>query len=192
MPKGKFVFVAIVLLGFLSRVLPHPPNFTPIIGMALLGGAFAARRYVGILLPLGAMLLSDLVLNNTVYASYYEGFAGLSSVTGNGFSYLALAVLALAPALVPVGLRTKWVTLFGMALSGPLAFFLISNFGVWLMGGMYPPTVSGLLACYVAGLAFLPATVYGTLLYGGVAAATLKGFGVSPVRAAGRPVGTIA
>lgn len=181
MPKGKFVFLAVVLLGFLSRVLPHPHNFTPIIAMALLAGAFAARRYIGILLPLAAMLLSDLVINNTVYAQYYEGFAGIGAAFGNGFSYAALLVLALVPGLFSKTARTKWSTLFGFALGGPIVFFLISNLGVWLMGGMYPPTVAGLLACYAAGLPFVPATFYSTLAYGAVGAATLKGFGVSPV-----------
>ncbi len=181
MPKGKFVFGAVVLLGFLSRVLPHLHNFTPIIAMALLAGAFASRRYIGVLLPLAAMLLSDLVINNTIYAHYYDGFAGLGAALGNGFSYGALLLLALLPTLFSKTTRTRWSTLFGFAIGGPVVFFLVSNFGVWLMGGMYPPTGAGLLACYAAGLPFAPATFYSTLLYGAVGAATLKGFGVSPV-----------
>ncbi len=180
MPKGKFVFVAVVLLGFLSRVLPHPHNFTPIIAMALLAGAFASRRAVAVILPLTAMLLSDVILNNTVYAQYHDGFAGIGAALGNGFSYGALLLLTLIPMLFSKTTRTKWSTLFGFAVGGPILFFFVSNFGVWLMGGMYPPTGAGLLACYAAGLPFVSATFYSTLAYGAVGAATLKGFGVSP------------
>ena len=101
MPKAKFLFVAVVLLGFLSRALPHPPNFTPILAMAIVAGAFAARKWVALILPLLAMLLSDLLLNNTLYASFYPEGAGLGSVLDNGFTYAALAVLALLPLLLP-------------------------------------------------------------------------------------------
>ena len=180
MSKGQFVFGGVVLLGFLSRVLPHPYNFTPVIAMALVAGAFASRCYAAVLLPLLAMLLSDLVLYNTVYATWSEGFLGLGSILGNGFSYAALALLALLPAVLPARLRTRWSALAAMGLGGALLFFFVSNLGVWALGITYPKTLAGLSACLAAGLPFLPATVASTLLYGAVATATLKGFGVSP------------
>ena len=183
MTRGQVVFGGVVGLGFLSRVLPHPHNFTPIIAMAVVAGAFATRRYAAVLLPLAAMLLSDLVLYNTVYAAYAEGFLGLGSIAGNGFSYGALALLALLPAMLPTRLRTRWTALLGMGLVGSLLFYFVSNVGVWVGGGLYPKTLAGLGACLVAGLPFLPATTLSTLVYGGVAAATLKGFGVSPAPA---------
>ena len=183
MSKGQFVFGGVVVLGFLSRVLPHPHNFTPVIAMALVAGAFATRRYAAVLLPLLAMLLSDVVLYNTVYASYAEGFLGLGSVLGNGFSYAALALLALLPGVLPVRLRTRWSTLAIMGFGGALLFYSVSNVGVWVTGVTYPKTLPGLAACLAAGLPFLPATVASTLLYGAIAAATLKGFGVRPTTA---------
>ena len=184
MKKGQLAFGAVVGLGFLSRLLDHPDNFTPVIAMALVAGAFASRRYVAVLLPLLAMLLSDVVLYNTVYAAYSEGPLGLSSIAGNGFSYFALALLAVLPAVLPKGLRTRWGSLVGMGLAGSLLFYAISNLGVWVLGTTYPMTPAGLLACLAAGLPFLPATTFSTLLYGGIATAALKGFGVSPARTA--------
>ena len=57
------------------------------------------------------------------------------------------------------------------ALAGPSAFFVISNFGVWLAGHLYPATWEGLAACYVAALPFyrnslVSTVVYTTLLFG--------------------------
>ena len=182
MKKGPLAFAAVVVIGFLSRLLDHPDNFTPVIAMALVAGAFASRRYVAILLPLLAMLLSDVVLYATVYAPYAEGFLGLGSIAGNGFSYVALALLAVVPALLPVGLRTRWASLLGMGLVGSLLFYVVSNFGVWVLGATYPMTPAGLVACLAAGLPFLPATSFSTLLYGAIATAALKGFGVSPAQ----------
>ncbi len=179
MPQAKSLFVAIVFLGFLSRALPHPHNFTPILAMALVAGAYASRAWIGMLLPLLAMLLSDLVLNNTLYAHYYEGFAGLQPILDNGFTYIAIAVLALLPLLLPAEKRESWTGLGALGLGGSVLFFLISNFGVWLTSGMYPKTLVGLQACYAAGVPFFPATLASTALYGAVALAALKGFGVS-------------
>ncbi|MCZ6474899.1 MAG: hypothetical protein O6700_01100, partial [Gammaproteobacteria bacterium] len=48
--------------------------------------------------------------------------------------------------------------------------FVLSNFGVWL-GGFYPPTLSGLIECYVLAIPF-----YGVMLVGdGFYAAILFG-----------------
>ena len=44
-------------------------------------------------------------------------------------------------------------------------FFLMSNFGVWTTGLMYPLTVQGLIACYTAALPFFLNTLAGDLLY---------------------------
>ena len=184
MPKGKFVFVAVVVLGFLSRALEHPHNFTPVLAMALVAGAFAARRWVGVALPLLAMALSDLFLNNTIYSGYYEGFAGIDAILDNGATYVALAALGLLPALAPAARRQSWPTLAALGVGGTALFFFVSNFGVWLGSGMYPPNAAGLLACYVAGLPFLPATALSTLAYGAVAVATLKAARVAPTEAA--------
>lgn len=178
MPQGKFVFSIVVVLGFLSRLLPHPDNFTPIIAMSLLAGAYAGRAWLAVLLPLLAMALSDLVLNNTIYASYYDGFAGIQSLLDNGFSYIALALLALMPLLIPARLRSMWSTLFGLGLGGTVLFFVLSNFGTWLGSPMYAQSPAGLLACMLAGVPFFPATLLSTLLYGAIATIALKTFGV--------------
>jgi hypothetical protein len=47
-------------------------------------------------------------------------------------------------------------------------FFVVTNFGTWLLSGMYPMTASGLTACFVAAIPFFQNTVAGDLFYSGV------------------------
>src|SRR6478735_10223565 len=51
-----------ILVAAVLRLVPHPPNFSPIGAMALFSGAYLGRRPLAFVAPLGAMLLSDLVL----------------------------------------------------------------------------------------------------------------------------------
>ena len=67
MNKRSTLLVGIVVAAALARLVPHPPNVTPIAAMALLGGACFGNRKLAYLLPLAAMLLSDLVLGCTRY-----------------------------------------------------------------------------------------------------------------------------
>ena len=92
---GPLTLAALIFVAALTRVIPHPPNFSPIEAVALFGGAYFAKRHWALLVPLAAMFLSDLVLgllNGGIYWSYF-GSAGyilvyaciaLSSVLGFG------------------------------------------------------------------------------------------------------------
>ena len=62
MNKHLVVGFVIILLLAASRLIPHPPNFTPILGMAIFSGAIINHRFIAYLIPLTAMLLSDLYL----------------------------------------------------------------------------------------------------------------------------------
>src|SRR3954463_13500030 len=57
------------------RLIPHPPNFTPIGAMALFSGAYLGRRWLAFAAPLGALMLSDAVIGfyqhmEVVYLSF--------------------------------------------------------------------------------------------------------------------------
>src|SRR5712691_6539722 len=69
MNNRRIVLTAIVLAAAFSRLVPHPPNVTPIAAMALFGGAYLANRKFAYLLPLAATLLSDVVLGYTTYGA---------------------------------------------------------------------------------------------------------------------------
>ncbi len=165
-----FTLVCLVLLGFMARLLPHPTNFTPIVAMALVAGAYARPRWLALALPLAAMYLSDLVLNNTFYASYYEGF----TFTADLGTYVALGLTAFLPLALKTQSDSNWLRMLSTGLGGAVLFFLISNFGTWAMSGMYPLNMAGLAACMAAGLPFFPSTLASTLLFGGAAVLVMR------------------
>ena len=61
--------------------------------------------------------------------------------------------------------KVSGARVLGYSLAGSVLFFLVTNFGTWLGGSMYPQDASGLLAAYVAGIPFFQWTVAGTLFY---------------------------
>src|SRR3990172_12908980 len=68
------IITLMILAAALSRLIPHPPNFAPIGAMAIFGAAYFSNRIVAFAIPLLSMWLSDIVINNTIYASYYNHF----------------------------------------------------------------------------------------------------------------------
>jgi len=140
-----------VLVAAALRLVPHPPNFTPIGAMALFSGAYLADRRLALAAPLAAMLLSDAVI----------GFH-----SGMPFVYGSLALIVLIGWL---GLkRVSSFRIVGAALASSLLFFVVTNFGTWALSGMYPLTAAGLAACYVAAIPFFQNTVVGDLFYAGL------------------------
>lgn len=148
----------VVLLAAAARLLPHPPNLTPIGAMALFGGVQFGARKAAFGVPLAAMILSDLVLALTLY-----GWAVLPS---RPFVYAGFALYVCLGHLARR--RYSVWTIGGAALSGALLFFVITNFGVWLLGGLYPRTLAGLGACYVAAIPFFRNSLLGDLLYSAI------------------------
>jgi len=140
----------IILFAVILRLVPHPPNIAPIAALALFGGVYLDKR-LAIVLPLFVMILSDAFIgfHNTILFVY-----GSFVLTG----LLGLWVRS----------RKSIVTIGGGALISSLLFFLITNFGVWMQGTLYPKTIDGLWHAYVMGLPFLRNTMMGDLFYAGV------------------------
>ncbi len=160
--SGPLVLAALIFAAALTRVLPHPPNFSPIEAVALFGGAYFAKRSWALIVPLVAMFASDLVLglvNGGIYWSYFAS-AGYLTV----YACIALSTV------LGFGLRGKVAggRVLGYALAGSLLFFVVTNFATWLGSSMYPQNAAGLLAAYVAGIPFFQWTVLGTLFYAGL------------------------
>lgn len=127
------------------RVIPHWPNFTPVMAIALVGGALATTRLRSMIVPIAAMILSDLALG-FVLGAEYALHATQPWVYG---AVIAIALMGNAMrSWSPAGL------IFGGGSIAGVGFFLVTNFAVWLNGGFYPPTLEGLAMCYAAGLAF--------------------------------------
>lgn len=148
-----------IVVAAVLRLVPHPANFTPIGAMALFSGAYRGRRGLAFAAPLGAMVLSDAVLG--FYSGFWITYVAVALIVAVGFLALSrLSVLRIA----------------GAAIASSVLFFLVSNFGTWAASGMYPHTLAGLSACYVAAVPFFQNTVAGDLFY---AALLFGGFRVA-------------
>lgn len=156
----KIIFITtLIFLAALSRILPHPYNFSPIGAMCLLGGAYFSNKIFAVLVPLISVFASDLILNNFVYSStefvwLHEGFY---------WSYATFALIAIVGSL-----SLKKITMprvVGSSLGASIIFFLITNFSCWPGSPLYTPDFNGLIACYVAGIPFFGGTIAGDLLY---------------------------
>ncbi len=134
------------------RLLPHPPNFSPIAAMALFSGAYLPRRALAFVAPFAALLLSDALLGG-----FYAGME---------FVYLSFALTVLIG--WAIARRKSPLTIGGAAVASSVLFFMLTNLGVWLFSGMYPRTLDGLVACYVAALPFFQNTVAGDLFFTGL------------------------
>ncbi|MBI2621437.1 MAG: hypothetical protein HYW63_02195 [Candidatus Levybacteria bacterium] len=142
--------VAIVLFGVLLRLVPHPPNFAPIAAMALFGGAYISKRYA-LIVPLTALFLSDIVI----------GFHSTMP-----FVYISFILIGLVGLWLRKRRSLKWV--LGATLFSSLLFFVITNFGVWTVGALYPLTLDGLIRCFYLALPFFRNTVVGDLIFVGL------------------------
>ncbi len=146
----------IIFAAAAMRLLPHPPNVSPIAAMALFGGVYFSSRWLALFVPLAAMALSDLALGLFVY----DGF----SLGSRPYVYGSFA------AVVGLGLLVRRASRFylavgGAALTGSVLFFLVTNFGVWWRSSFYPASLEGLLACYTAALPFFRNSLTGDAFY---------------------------
>jgi len=165
MNKKTFAIIsAIILFAALSRLLPHPTNFTPVAALILFGAAYFTNKKWALIIPLTAIWLSDLLLNNIVYSTYNDGFMWFTG----GFFYIygAFALIMLLGYFL-----LKKVTpgrVLGGALGASVIFYLVSNFGVWLSAPVYPLTWEGLITCYTAAIPFFHYTIAGNVIYSAV------------------------
>jgi hypothetical protein len=157
---GPLLLAVMIVLAALSRLLPHPPNFSPVEAMALFGGAYFANRGWALIVPLVALLLSDIALGLTIGGDYMSYVASLS--------FWSVYVCIALSTVLGFGLRGKvgGANVLGYSLAGSLLFFLVTNFTTWFGSTtLYPQTGSGLIAAYLAGIPFFKWTVLGTLFY---------------------------
>jgi hypothetical protein len=151
----------LVLLAAFSRLLPHPNNFTAIGALAIFAAMNMPNKWLSALLPLAAMFISDLVINNVVYAAYSPTFVWLSE----GFVWIYLGVFAHTVSAWVTSGRSKVVSSAASSVLGAVLFFLLSNYGVWVGSGIYPASQQGLLLCYTAALPFFGNMLLGNLFF---------------------------
>lgn len=142
--------VAIIVFAVVLRLIPHPPNVAPIAAMALFGGCYLNKRYA-LVVPLIAMFISDIFLGFHTTMPFVYGSFLLTGLLGMWLSS-----------------RKSIALIVGTSLFSSLLFFLITNFGVWFVGGLYSRTLDGLVQAYVYAIPFFRNTIIGDLIYTGV------------------------
>ena len=155
-PRFLFITIAIVLAA-ISRVLPHPFNFTPVAAMALFGGALFTDKRIAFIIPLLAMFISDCILE---------------LVSGIGFHNTIIYVYASFVLITFIGIyirnNAKTGNIILASLISSILFFLITNGGVWAAGG-FEFGLSGLLTTLLAGIPFYNNEIFGSFFFNTIA-----------------------
>jgi hypothetical protein len=151
---------ALIVTAAISRLLPHPPNVAPLAALALFGGATLPTRRSALLVPLAALLLSDLLLEVT-YRAGWQGSWGI--YPGQWAVYACFLITAALGRMIRQRRTVPAVVMATVA--SALIFFVVTNFAVWAGGSLYPRTVGGLLLCYEMALPFFRNSLAGDLTY---------------------------
>ncbi len=136
-----------IAIGVVSRLLPHPPNFTALNALALFGAFYLGNSWLSLATLLSTLFLSDMIF-------------GMHSTLP--FVYLSFGLTLLIGEKLKRGLYPQPLVCVGVS----LLFFFVTNFGVWVTGALYPKTATGLGLCYLAALPFLSNQIVGDLAYG--------------------------
>lgn len=150
--KFQIFVILLILVGFTTRLLPHPANFAPIGALALFGGLYLPKKWA-LILPLATMFVSDLIIGTYAWQI-------MVSVYG---SFTLVAVIGLY-----VKNHKNFDTILGGTVIGSILFFLITNAAVWGFGTMYDHTIAGLGQSYYMALPFFKNSLLGDLFYTGV------------------------
>jgi hypothetical protein len=146
-------YLLVVAIAVVRLVMAHPHNFVPIFSVLLFFGACRPTREFGIaVLPL---------IGVDIFVTTHHYSYRLAPDQALTWMWYLIAVNVGAIAL---GKAVSMRRVIGSSLLLPVTFFVISNFGVWAEWHMYPKTLSGLAACYVAALPFFRNSVVAEVL----------------------------
>ncbi len=165
--NGRFLLFVLILVGIttLCKIQFGADltwsGFSPVIAIALFSGLIIKQRSMSFLLPVIALVVSDLVIH-VLYKIGEFPYAGLYH--GQWKVYLILLSATLIGWLLK---GRKYGSLIVGAIAAPTVFYLISNFMVWLGsdGVYYTKDFDGLINCYVAAIPFYRNALTGTLVF---------------------------
>ena len=142
--KG-IIFLTTLLI--LSRIIPHPPNFTPILAGIIFLPLIKRDIKFSVFVPLGAMLISDFIIGKHSLMLWTYGPIIILSLLSYYFTNANASRIA------------------SLAIASPAVFYLISNFGVWINSPMYTKDLSGLIQCYVNAVPFYASSAIACILF---------------------------
>ena len=152
--ESYYLPIVLILILSFSRLIPHPPNFTPIIAVAIISSYFFKNIYLSCATLLISMLLAD------AFIGFYSNMF---------FVYFSLLLILFIFHRISEKMNFKNLFICGFIAS--LIFFIISNFGVWVLGSPgvldlpYEKNLNGLVECYVLAIPFFGNTFLSTLIF---------------------------
>ena len=152
--KKEIFPIGLILVLVFARLIPHPPNFTPIIAVAIMSGYFFRNIYLSFAILLISMLLAD------AFIGFYSNML---------FVYLSLLLIVFI--FHKISEKMNFKNLFICGFIASLIFFIISNFGVWVLGSPgvldlpYEKNLNGLVECYILAIPFFGNTFLSTLIF---------------------------
>tara|TARA_B100001123_G_C15210739_1_gene987150 strand:+ start:626 stop:1159 length:534 start_codon:yes stop_codon:yes gene_type:complete len=154
MKDKLFYLIFFVLVLGISRIIPHPPNFTPILASAIMAPMLIKDKYYGLAIPILAMFIGDIII----------GF--------HPYQFVIYTTILTISLLSPMQRNFKMLGL--MAVGSSLWFFITTNFAVWIMWDYYPKTIDGLITCYTLAIPFFKNTLISTCIFTGLIAISMS------------------
>jgi len=145
MYEKLFFILSFVLILIISRLIPHPPNFTPIIATAIFGPIFLSSKLYGSAITIIAMFISD------IFLSFHS------------YQFIVYVTLISISLLTPIKKNKFSFTIF--TLISCIWFFITTNFAVWILWDYYPKDFEGLLLSYTLAIPFFTNTLLSTFLF---------------------------
>ena len=142
-----FLPISLVLILFFARLIPHPWNFTPLLATSILAGFYFRQFFLSLFIIIFSMFLGDL----------YLGFHSTMF-----FTYISLAIAVTTGLLIK---HFKFIEILFSGFISSVCFFVITNFGAWLVLDMYEKNFAGLIKSYVLAIPFFHSTLTSTFLY---------------------------
>lgn len=142
----SFLYISGILA--LGRLIPHPPNFTPILAAAIFAPYIIRDRWMAMAVPLMAMFIGDVFIGFHSYMLWVYGSIAMSTVISRWAMQFG-----------------KYLPLATMTLISSVLFYVVTNFAVWIMWDYYPNTLEGLIMCYTMAIPFFQNTVLSTIVY---------------------------
>ncbi len=140
--KKNFFFILFYLFFLIvSRLVPHEPNFTPTLSLSILAFFFFKNYFSRVFLLIFTMSISDFIIGFHDFIFYVYFSIAVISIISNKKNFIYMNVL------------------------GPIIFFIITNYGVWISSEYYSKDLKGIIECYYFAIPFFKNTILSTIFY---------------------------
>ena len=148
------IFLGIFLALAISRLIPHPPNFTSLIALSFYVPALLGIVYMPIVVLSLAITDIFLGIHNTMF-----------------FTWSSVIIISFMAKYFSSSILKR----FSGALLSAVIFYFVTNFGVWATG-LYDNSINGLVTSYILAIPFFGYTIISTFVFAAIIEASYKLF----------------